>query len=271
MEDLLNSASDNTRYNIKLEFFEGPIDLLLYLVKKDEIDIRDIKISRITDQYLEFLGVMKELHLEIAGEFMVMASILMRLKANELLPKEEQEAVEVDGEIIDREKLIQQMEEYQKFKLAAHHLKNLEHNSYGTFFRGSLEQLQNPGEEDILDSKELSIFALVKAFKDLVENSQKRKQYYIDTENISIDDRIEHVIQILYEKNQVDFEYLFSDNPSRMALVVTFIAILELVRMGRIGFRQHESYSTIVVYKVEDQDSYIIPENVSESVHSEEP
>jgi segregation and condensation protein A len=248
-------------YEVNLELFKGPLDLLLYLVRKEEISIRDIQVSKITDQYLAYLEVMKDLDLDIAGEFLVMAAVLMRLKARELLPQSEREKLEDDPDFIDREKLIKQIEEYERFKKVAEALREREEENFGVFYRARPETLDQ-APEDFLAQKNVEIYDLILAFKDLMENAKKTPMYYMAADNVTIDDRIEHVMSIIGECRQSPFTDLFKDDPRKIVLVVTFMAILELIKMGHISFKQDAFLGEILITEVEQREFDVVPETL---------
>jgi segregation and condensation protein A len=248
-------------YEVELELFKGPLDLLLYLVRKEEINIRDIEISKITDQYLSYLDVMKELNLDIAGEFLVMAAILMRLKARELLPQSEREKLEDDPDFIDREKLIKQIEEYERFKKVAEMLRDREDENYGVFYRAKPETVEQTAD-DFLAQKDVEIYDLILAFKRLMESAKNEKIYYMAADQVTIDDRIEHVMAMVAEHKQLPFTKLFEDDKRKLVMVVTFMAILELVKMNHITFRQDEFLGEIMIVEKEQRDFDAAPDTL---------
>ena len=229
-------------YEVTLDLFKGPLDLLLYLVRKDEISVRDIEISRITDQYLGYIEIMKSLNLTIAGEFLVMATVLMRLKAAELLPQDERAAGAEGDDFIDREKLIRQIEEYERYKKAADKLRRLEDENLGTFYRAGPEHVAF-SHEDFLAQKDVEIYDLLVAFKAVMEEAKKELVYYMEADNVTIDDRIEHIMAIIADKRQCLFSGLFLDDRRKIVIVVTFI------KMGHIGFRQEGDLAEISIYE----------------------
>jgi len=239
-------------YEVQLDLFKGPLDLLLYLVKKEEISIRDIEISKITDQYIQYLEVMKTLNLEIAGEFIVMAAMLLRIKAQELLPVSEREKLAEGDDYIDREKLIAQMEEYARFKKIAGSLRGMEDENFGSFYRPLAEKVPFTAD-DFLEQKEVQIYDLIMVFKRVLESANKEPLYYLEADNVTIDDRIDHVLSLVQEQKQLRFTDLFKDDQRKIVLVVTFMAVLELIKMGYIGLRQEEFLGDIVVYEKSEE------------------
>ncbi|MDR3013160.1 MAG: segregation/condensation protein A [Chitinispirillales bacterium] len=243
-------------YEVQLDLFEGPLDLLLYLVNKAEVNIVDIKVAEIAVQYLAYLDVMRDLNIDIAGEYLNMAATLVRLKARELLPDSAPEDLgEGDGGIYDRDQLIAALVEYKKFKEAADALKNYEARQFGSYGRGmveTFEEITAPtlGNEEITVG-DVSIFDLVSAFKSILERAVEEKpDHVVEVENCRIDDRIEYIFTILSDLGhgrEARFVDLFADNRKKIVLVVTFMAILELAKMGRIRFRQETAFGEIFV------------------------
>ena len=242
-------------YEVHLDLFEGPLDLLLYLVNKAEVRITDIKVSKIAAQYLAYLDVMRDLNIDIAGEYLNMAATLVRLKARELLPDSAPEDLGAEGDgIYDREQLIAALLEYKKFKEAAGALKCFEAKQFGAYARGRAEDVErlpaadNAGEPELLS---VSIFDLISAFKSIMERAAETEfNHVVEVDNCRIDDRIEHIFTVLSDTGrEVRFSELFSDDRRKIVLVVTFMAILELVKMGRIQLRQEAAFGDIFVVK----------------------
>jgi segregation and condensation protein A len=242
-------------YTVKLDLFEGPLDLLLYLVSRAEVDIVDISVAQITAQYLTYLDLMRELNIDLASDYLSMAATLLRLKARELLPAEEQDEPEEQDEIYSRQQLIDKLLEYKKFKEAAGSLRVYEAEQFGSFTRGTPEQIEPSYDRDEeLTAGEVSIFDLFSAFKRVLERAVEEHREavprWIVSDDVKLDDRIEHLLAMLEEHDEVCFEELFVDDVRRLALVVTFMALLELVQMKRIRFRQEGHLSAIYVSKV---------------------
>jgi len=240
-------------YEVHLDLFEGPLDLLLYLVNKAEVNIVDIRVSEIAAQYLEYIDVMRDLSVDVAGEYLHMAATLVRLKARELLPDQAPEDLEgLDGEIYDREQLIAALLEYKKFKEAAGALKSFEARTFGASPRGmaeDLESLDAPDADGGLVLGSISIFDLISAFKGVMERAvDEPRDQLVAADDCRIDDRIEHIVALLSDTGrEMRFAELFADDRRRLALVVTFMAILELVKMRQIRFRQEEAFGEIFV------------------------
>jgi segregation and condensation protein A len=218
---------------VKLDIFEGPLDLLLHLIRKNEVDIYDIPIALITRQYLGYLDMMRELNISLAGEFLVMASTLTHIKSRTLLPsydKEDDEAEEEDP----RFDLVQQLKEHMRFKAAAEALggrPQLEHDVFTRFGgRKEVDEAvdQAAGEEVF----EVGVFDLIEAFRSLLKSKGERLSLAIPSSGISIEDRMTQLLEILRQKDTVTFEDFFAADRTRGDLVVTFLAILELTRVG---------------------------------------
>ncbi len=236
-------------YEVKLELFEGPLDLLLYLVNKSEVSIVDISVSLVASQYLEYLDLMRNLNIDVASEYLQMAATLIRLKARELLPLQEGEVVDQEEGIYNREQLIEQLLEYKKFKEAAESLKVFESEHFGAYGRGRPEVIETTNEEQEVDLGNISIFDLLSAFKKVLErvDSGEEPRHLVEVDNCRIDDRIEHVLMMLTDNEEVRFEDLFKGDSRKIVLVVTFMAILELVKMQEIAFRQEQNFGSIFV------------------------
>lgn len=233
-------------YKVKLEVFEGPLDLLLYLIRQEEIDIYDIPIARITQQYLEYLEFMKSLDIEIAGEFLVMAATLLKIKSRMLLPRH----TEIEGEEAEdpRRDLVQQLLEYKKFKEIAERLGEKEYHQRQMFPRprGGFDNAAEiiPPEPP---APEVGMFELLNAFKQVLERIDKLKLYEIVGEDISIEERIDFVLQVITRRRRMTFMELFENEHRRLVMVVTFFALLELMRLGRVSVRQEQLFGEITI------------------------
>ena len=237
-------------YKVKLEVFEGPLDLLLYLIKKEEVDIYDIPIERITNQYMEYLSLMRLLNLEVAGEFLVMAATLMYIKSRMLLPVDQQvtAADEEEGED-PRWELIRQLVEYKKFKDAAAQLSRREEEQANIFPRRAAET--EPGTEQDVPLAEVSIFDLINAFHEVLKKASSHEDFReIIEERYTVSDKIEEILYTMRERATILFRELFAAAASRAEVVVTFLALLELIRLKRLKVRQEQSFGEIQVIKV---------------------
>jgi segregation and condensation protein A len=255
------SLKKQEEYEVHLDLFEGPLDLLLYLITRSEVDIVNISVSEIASQYIAYLDLIRELNIDVAAEYLHMAATLVRLKARELLPPQENDEIEGEDGIYNREQLIQQLLEYKKFKEAAGSLKVLEAEQFGSYLRGRGEVLENNSSSDEVDLGNLSIFDLLTAFKKILERSDDEPQEFkhvVAFDNVKIDDKIEFILASLTEKEEVRFEELFAGDYRKIVLVVTFMAILELVKMQEISFRQEENFGPIFVLRAKkDKQSQV--------------
>ncbi len=231
-------------YNISLEVFEGPLDLLLYLIKKEEIDIHDIPIERITDQYLEYLNLMNILDLNIAGDFIVMSATLMLIKSRMLLPKEDQLEQE-DDEDDPRWDLVRQLVEYKKFKDAADHLEYLEEKMENIFVRE--DAFMDLGQAPNVDLADASIFDLITCFNEALGRAGEEDLKEIFAEEYTVSQKITFIIESLKITKQLSITDLFSGMISRQEIVCTFLAVLELMKLSKISAIQDESFGSIVV------------------------
>lgn len=243
--------SKQQEYEVRLDLFEGPLDLLLYLVNKSEVNITDISVSEVALQYIQYLDLIRDLNIDIASEYLHMAATLIRLKARELLPPSENEELEQEDGIYNREQLIQQLLEYKKYKEAAASLKVFESEQFGAFPRGKAEIIENLIDEQEVDLGNISVFDLLSAFKKILEraaNPTEEPRHVVAMEMVKLDDRIEYVLLFLTEHEKVAFEELFMGDTRKIMLVMTFMAVLELTKMQRISFRQEINFGPIMVY-----------------------
>ncbi len=233
----------NAPYQVKLEIFEGPLDLLLYLIKKQDMDIRDISISAITQEYLAYIELMKDLNLEMAGEFLVMASTLLQIKARTLLPQDPAEQLAEEGPD-PRAELVAKLLEYQKYKEAAKFLSEREAAWKDVYYRNVTPAF---AEDDmVLDS---TIFDLLDAFKDVLKSASDDVKELL-FEEIPIEQKIREVLDILEAKEFIHFSDLFTPKRSRKELIMIFLAVLELIRMKQISARQTDAFGEIRVYRM---------------------
>jgi segregation and condensation protein A len=231
-------------YKVKFEVFEGPLDLLLYLIKKEEVDIYEVNLTRLATQFIEYIETMRMLDLEIAGEFLVMAATLMYIKSRELLPVDQQAQVEGEDEGEDpRWELIRQLVEYKKFKDAAAQLQVLEARQEDVFPR-TPAKLEFAAESSA--RPEASIFDLVNAVNVVLKRFSRledRRDIFEDKWTVS--EKIEHLMRVLSERLSVRFSELFEGITSRSEVVVTFLALLELIRLRQITAMQREPFGEI--------------------------
>jgi segregation and condensation protein A len=234
-----------TDYKVKLDIFEGPLDLLLYLIKRDEIDIYDISLERITKQYLEYLQAFKELNIEIAGEFVVMAASLIYWKSRSLLPVDQQPPEEDVDEDDPRWELIRQLIEYKKFKEAAEQLQVRQIEQEKIFSRiAAPTTLTNAP----LRLGEVGIFQLINAFQVVLKRVENRENLTeIFGENFTVSDKIDQILQRVAVGTSVRFSELFATAASRVEIVVTFLALLELIRLKQVRAMQNDPFAEIEI------------------------
>lgn len=235
-------------YQVKLEAFEGPLDLLLHLIRSHELDIYDIPIKLITEQYLAYLELMQELNLDVAGEFLVMASTLIHIKSRTLLPRPLPEAE--DGEEEDpREALVRRLLEHQKFKAAAELLHERETVRSAQFTRPDARVADAAGDE-YEPELEVDLFSLLSAFRGVLERASRRPAMVLPPEQIPVEVRMRQMLARLSETEACGFEELFDDGDgSRPFVIVTFLAVLELIRLRLVRVFQAAGSGPIRVYK----------------------
>jgi len=238
-------------YKVKFEVFEGPLDLLLYLIKKEEVDIYEVNLTRLAEQFIEYIETMRLLDLEIAGEFLVMAATLMYIKSRELLPVEQRAEVEGEEDGDDpRWELIRQLVEYKKFKDAACQLQALEARQSDVFARvpGKLEF-----EREAAPSRpDVSIFDLVNAVNGVLKRFNKREDLRdIFEDKWTVSEKIECLVRMIGERSTLKFSELFEGVTSRTEVVVTFLALLELIRLKQLTAVQREAFAEIEICRAE--------------------
>ena len=231
-------------YEIKLDIFEGPLDLLLYLIRKNEIDIYNIPIAIITEQYLAHLDMMRSLNLDLAGEYLVLASTLLHIKSKMLLPVEENEHDEEEPD--PREELVRQLLEYQQFKEAASKLETRPLLNRDVFTRGFIAE-SGSDYDDHERAVELNIYDLVEAFHKIISTRGKGESLEIDVEKMSLTEKMNDIIERLTEKGDLTFAELLGAKGSKRMLLYTFLAILELMRQRIIRVYQGCSFGVIRV------------------------
>jgi segregation and condensation protein A len=235
-------------FPVKLDQFEGPLDLLLHLIRKNELNVHDIPIAIITAQYLEAIALLQELNLDVAGEFLVMAATLIHIKSKMLLPRPET-AAGVEGEEEDpRDALVRRLLEHQKFKAAAGLLHEREQLRAAQWLRPD-ERVAEIAGTDYEPELEVDLFSLLTAFQAVVQRAKLRPKYLLPPEQISVEARIEQLLSRLSETEACGFEDLFADTEDRGGLIVTFLALLEMIRLKLVRVFQSGSFSPIRVYK----------------------
>ncbi|MDO8835848.1 MAG: segregation/condensation protein A, partial [Vicinamibacterales bacterium] len=244
VESSFESSPD--AYTVELEAFRGPLDLLIHLIKKHEVNIYDIPISLITNQYLQYIELMQELDLDVAGEFLVMAATLIHIKSRMLLPRPD--PAQEDDEEDPRKVLVDRLLEYQKFKTAANLL--FERETWRS------AQWQRPDQivagiagEEVEPELEVDLFSLMAAFKAVLDRQQSRPTVPLPPAQMSIEVRIEQLLGRLSETQACGFEELFEDAHSKAALIVTFLALLEMIRVKIVRVFQAGMFGAIRVYR----------------------
>ena len=240
------NEEQTTDYAIKLDIFEGPLDLLLYLIKKNEIDIYNIPVALITEQYLQYLKMIKSLNLDLAGEYLVMAATLIHIKSKMLLPEpEEPEEEEEDP----RAELVRQLIEYKTFKEAAAGLLERPMLERDVFKRAAFlpEELEKapPDEDELI---EVSIFELIEAFHRIVSRIGAKELMEIDTEKMSVTDIINEIMERLSIEKNVTFDQLMGEIKSRRRVIYTFLALLELIKLRMVKAYQASAFGVIRIF-----------------------
>ncbi|MCL6099754.1 MAG: segregation/condensation protein A [Bacteroidetes bacterium] len=233
-------------YKISLKEFEGPLDLLLFFLKRDELDIYDIPISRITKEFMEYLHLLEQLDLEVAGDFILMAATLMQIKVKMLLPRE----IDEKGEEIDpRADLVRALLEYKRYKEMSEELSFMEATMRTYNYRGNFDSdnKETPTNYDAL-LKNISIYDLIKAFKKALLDRPAEPVHQIKKWNVTIDEQMEYIMGKISENNNVSFIELMLDIRDKIRIVVTFIAMLEMVKAGRIGLRESLNLNDFIIY-----------------------
>lgn len=225
--------------NVHLDIFEGPMDLLLYLIKKDNLDIYDIPIAQITKEYLGYIEIMKNLNLDIAGEFLVMASTLMQIKAKMLLPRQSEDDAS-DGPD-PRAELIEKISEYQKFKQAAAYLENRFENFRDVFYKHSPVFTE---KEKILD---IEIFDLISALKKALEKTKDESEV-VESEEFPIEVKMEKIVNILKEREWILLDDIFIGETKKQGVITCFLALLELIKLRRMIAKQDKPFTEVRLY-----------------------
>jgi segregation and condensation protein A len=236
--------------NIRLEIFEGPLDLLLHLIKKNEIDIYDIPITVITQQYLAYLEAMKSLNLDVAGEFLLMAATLLHIKSKMLLPPSEEEQGEEEkeeGAEDPRAELVRRLLEYQRFKEAALDLAQGFLLDREVFARKFFAEKFLEGSEEA-PVGEATLFDLLEAVKKILQGIPPEEFQEISLDQLNIKEKIHEIMEHLWEKESLTFGELFTPTSLRREIIITFLALLELLRLLMIRLYQAESFGTIRIF-----------------------
>jgi segregation and condensation protein A len=233
---------------VRLENFEGPLDLLLHLIRTHEMDIYDIPIATITHQYLDTIQLMQELNLDLAGEFLLMAATLIHIKSKMLLPRPETSAGAEDAEEDPRDALVRRLLEHQKFKAAAELLHEREQVRSAQWQRPDGRIAAIVGD-DVEPELEVDLLTLINAFRAVIERARHRPKVVLPAEQVPIEVRIEQLLARLSETVACGFEELFSDVDDRSGVIVTFLALLEMIRLKVVRVFQAGSFGPIRVYR----------------------
>ena len=234
-----NDEARGDSYRVKLEIFEGPLDLLLYLIKKDEIDIYDIPIARITEQYLAYLELMQELDISVAGDFLVMASTLIYIKSKTLLPPDPRLDGEEDLGDDPRAELVERLLEYQKFKSAAQMLYSRGEIESACYTRGPLETDSSNPEVST------TLFDLLRVFREVLKRAEAEMEMEIARDEMTIAEKLAQIHAMLDEMERINVRELFEMSRSKRELIITFLALLELVKEWKIYLIQTEPFGDI--------------------------
>jgi segregation and condensation protein A len=232
-------------FNIRLENFEGPLDLLLYFIKRDKIDIYDIPITEITNEYIQVIDEAKKLDVSVAGEFLFMASMLLRIKTQMLLPRQiDEEGLDIDDPRID---LVAQLIEYKKYRDLAHKLRNLHENNKDSFFRSSAKIVydQSPEVSDFL--KEVSLFDISKIFKDAIDNAPTQDSFKIYKEIVSLTDQKKFIMESFEGDEVVSLKKIVKKLETKIEIIVTFLALLEMIKQSEILCTQKKIFQDIEI------------------------
>ena len=244
------SEPTESPYHVRIENFEGPLDLLLHLIKKNELNIYDIPIAMIAQQYLEYLEAMKELNLNVAGDFLVMAATLLQIKSKMLLPVDEAAQDDEDGPD-PREELVRRLLEYKTYKEAARQLDDQEKLWREVFSRdpGFVSEPIEPAVEELsLDN--ISLFDLVDALKEVLDRNPGSKLIEIVPDNLTVRERMNVILEMLEGKDSVSFVGLFEPSSHRLVIIVTFLALLELMKLRVARVFQTETFGPILVSRM---------------------
>ncbi len=229
-------------YKVQLEIFEGPLDLLLYLIKKEELNIHDIPITKITEQYLEYLNLMELLDLEVAGEFLVMAATLMQIKSKMLLPPDPESVETEEGD--PRAELVRRLLEYKSFKEAAGRLRDFEAQRSGLFSRFGVTPEIDGGDSPFV---EVSLFDLISAFSKILKDLPKESFHQIVKDEFTVAEKVHEIFHRLIKEPTIHFSGLFKAAKNKLEVITIFLAILELIRLKEVLIRQLGHFGEIEI------------------------
>ena len=250
-------------YRVKLEIFEGPLDLLLYLIRKDEIDIYDIPIARITEQYLAYLELMQELDIAVAGDFLVMASTLIYIKSKLLLPPDPKAEGEEDLSEDPRAELVERLLEYQKFKSASQMLYSRGEIEAACYTRGALETDSSNPEVSA------TVFDLLRVFREILKRAEDKVELEIARDEVTIAEKLAQIHDLLDRYEQINVRELFEMARSKRELILTFLAFLELVKEWKIHLVQRELFGDIFARKRTEIPQEIEPAQMNQNAEDQ--
>lgn len=241
------------QYRVKLQNFEGPLDLLLFFIRRDELNIYDIPISKITNDFLEYLHYMQRLDLDVASDFIVMAATLMQIKVKMLLPREEGEEEEDP-----RAELVRRLLEYKRFKETAEQLEFLDEEARKVYFRQTF--LHDPKRIALEDQEEglrdVTLYGLVSFFKKVMDNIPKKVFHDVELVNVTIDEQMNYLLEFFRTRDKGTLLELISNMTEKIRIVVTFIALLELMKNQVLGIKAVEGKEDVLVYKIGDKKAH---------------
>ncbi len=240
----LQSSTEGTGITIRLEAFEGPLDLLLHLIKKEEIDIWNIPIAHITEQYLEYLAVMRDLNINLAGEWLMMAATLIYIKSRMLVPQEPAESESEQQQEDPRNELVYQLLEHQKFKNAAEMLYTREEVENAVWNKPPLDVLED-GNEVVA----VTLFDLLRAFREVVQRFEANRVMEVTQEDVSVEQMLAEIRARFLVHENIVFSSFFAEARSKRHLIVTFLALLEMVRMREVMLHQKKAFDEIHIIK----------------------
>ncbi len=237
-------------FKVKLDTFEGPLDLLLFFIKRDELDIYDIPIAYITNEFLKYLELIKILDLEQAGDFILLASTLMHIKVRMLLPKE----VDEKGQEIDpRTELVQQLLEYKRYKEMAEEFSFFETEQRKIFYRGNFNLDEKSTFDDTgLLLKNITVFDLARAFQKIMSNLKPEPIHHIQRVPVSIEEQMQFIMKRLTEEKEIIFSKMVTSIRIKIQVVYTFVALLEMVKMQLIGIKESPNFNDFMIYAIEN-------------------
>ena len=240
-------------YYVKLQHFEGPLDLLLFLIKKNEVDIYDIPIALITKQYLEYIQLMQSLDLDLASEFILMAATLIRIKAQMLLPQSP--SSETEEEIEDpRQQLVAQLLEYKKYKEVADSLARRETFQRLLFRRGVVDSPGDDTDQALPPIGEITLFDLLAAFHQAMQHLKTTLSHRVELPAVSVEEQVDFILQRLQDKDQLAFFELVQDINEKVVLITTFVALLELMRRQEVVVKQKKLFGDIWIFRTQLQN-----------------